>query len=234
MKTARHHTSPLALLLIAGLCAPVMAGAENPAPGPLGAIEPARKAADAASERAHEIDAETANVDPAPQPNAPAAADAPSAASAAGAPGADAAANPDTPGAAMPQPDNVVPIPELATEIASYEPTAHRDPFRPPSFGAPTASAEPSGPRTPLQRYEVGQLKLVGVIWDAGQARAMVEDSAGLGYIVTAGTPIGSSGGVVTRIEPRRIMIEESVTNVYGDKEPKQLVMELPEEDRSP
>ena len=62
----------------------------------------------------------------------------------------------------------------------------------------------------------------------------MVEDSAGLGYIITTGTPIGSSGGVVRSIEPRRVVIEESTRDFYGDTKPKEVVMELPQEDRSP
>lgn len=113
--------------------------------------------------------------------------------------------------------------------VVSYDATKHRDPFRPPNLGNVETAA-----RTPLERYQIGQLKLVGVVWEAGAPRAMVEDSSGLGYIVSAGTPIGSSGGVVRRIEPRRVLIEETVTNFYGEKEPREVVMALPEEDRSP
>jgi type IV pilus assembly protein PilP len=115
--------------------------------------------------------------------------------------------------------------------VSTYDPASHRDPFKGPIL---KQTALDGGPRTPLERYEIGQLRLVGVIWDAGAARAMVEDSAGLGYIVTTGTTIGSSGGVVRRVEPRRLLIEETLTNLYGDKEPHEVVMELPEEDRSP
>jgi len=114
---------------------------------------------------------------------------------------------------------------------ARYDPGRHRDPFRPPTIASSTVSVSP---RTPLERYEIGQLRLVGVVWDGATARAMVEDSAGLGYIVTAGTPIGSNGGVVRRVEPRRVLIEESAINFYGDKEPREVVMELPQEDRAP
>ena len=112
-----------------------------------------------------------------------------------------------------------------------YDPARHRDPFRPPTI---TSTVADGGPRTPLERYEIGQLKLVGVVWEEEDARAMVEDSSGLGYIVTTGTPIGSSGGVVRSIEPRRVLIEEKTTNFYGEVQPREIVMELPQEDRSP
>lgn len=111
-----------------------------------------------------------------------------------------------------------------------YDVSAHRDPFAPPRL---TGVADA---RTPLENYQLGQLKLVGVVEQpfAGGYRAMVEDSAGLGYIITTGTPIGSSGGVVRSIEPRRVVIEESTRDFYGDVKPKEVVMELPQEDRSP
>ena len=117
---------------------------------------------------------------------------------------------------------------DAAAPPPTYDMTAHRDPFRPPRLNGIVDA------RTPLQTYQLGQLKLVGVITESSQGyRAMVEDSAGLGYIVTAGTPIGSSGGVVRSIEPRRVVIEETTRDFYGDMKPKEVVMELPQ-DRSP
>jgi len=111
-----------------------------------------------------------------------------------------------------------------------YDPAVHRDPFEPPTIAAENEDM----PRTPLERYEVGQLKLVGVVWGGSNSRAMVEDSAGLGYIVTHGTLIGSSGGFVRDIEPARVLIEETFTNFYGEDEPREIVMELPQEDEAP
>jgi len=118
---------------------------------------------------------------------------------------------------------------EPPVEAPTYDVAAHRDPFRPPQLSGVVDA------RTPLETYQLGQLKLVGVIAESSQGyRAMVEDSAGLGYIITTGTPIGSSGGVVRSIEPRRVVIEESTRDFYGDTKPKEVVMELPQEDRSP
>src|SRR5690606_7061367 len=111
----------------------------------------------------------------------------------------------------------------------TYDVAAHRDPFQPPRLGGALNA------RTPLEKYQLGQLKLVGVVAQSAEGyRAMVEDSAGLGYIITTGTPIGSSGGVVRSIEPRRVVIEESTRDFYGDVKSKEVVMELPQEDRSP
>jgi type IV pilus assembly protein PilP len=83
-----------------------------------------------------------------------------------------------------------------------------------------------------LQRYEIGQLRLVGLVFDLAPPRAMVEDSSGLGFIVTPGTAIGPNGGVVTAIRPRQVVVEEWQTDVIGEKHKKEFVLELPADER--
>ena len=225
MNGAHKHT--VTGLLVLGLAIvvhpePVVAAAGDGAlSGPVVAIAKARAAADKAKHRAVQIDDQGATVlgegstqetKSKPDPAGPttvgsvAGKDAPP-----DAVGGEAAANP------------------AEASHRTYDVAAHRDPFRPPRLNG-TVDA-----RTPLETYQLGQLKLVGVITQPLEGyRAMVEDSAGLGYIITTGTPIGSSGGVVRSIEPRRVVIEESARDFYGDFKPKEVVMELPQEDRSP
>lgn len=113
-----------------------------------------------------------------------------------------------------------------------YEPAGRRDPFRPFTFDIrrPSVAAEPS---TPLQRYDLGQLTVAGTIWEMNPPRAMIEDSAGMGYIVTIGTPIGRNGGLVTAIEPKRVVVEERVIDFYGNDQVNRIVMETPKEEGS-
>ncbi len=194
---------------------PAIAGAgDGTLPGPMAAIAKARAAAEKEGQRAAAHDAQAAQTfDDAPRGTTSRTAPVPE-------PGADVVAAPEQQAHAATDGDGSRP---------TYDPSAHRDPFRPPRLNA-VADA-----RTPLQTYQLGQLKLVGVIAQPSFGyRAMVEDSAGLGYIITTGTPIGSSGGVVRSIEPRRVIIEESTRDFYGDVKPKEVVMELPQEDRSP
>lgn len=103
-----------------------------------------------------------------------------------------------------------------------------RDPFR--SF-AQDMRPEAHVPVTPLQRYELGQLTVVATVWDVNPPRAMVEDSFGMGYIITLGTPIGHNGGVVTAIEPQRVLVEERVLDLYGREQINRIVMETPKEE---
>ena len=119
------------------------------------------------------------------------------------------------------------------TAVASVEPmgdvpydaTGRRDPFRPPRVGAAPRSI--GEPRTPLQRYEIGQLHLVAIIYETQEPRAVVEDEQGLGYIVKVGTPIGMSGGVVRAIERGRVRITEESTDFYGEQRLNEVTMEL-------
>jgi Tfp pilus assembly protein PilP len=104
-----------------------------------------------------------------------------------------------------------------------YDAAGRRDPFRPPRVG----SAPSTEPRTPLQRYEIGQLRLVAVIYDTGEPRAVVEDDQKLGYIVKVGTPIGPNGGVVRSIERGRVRITEQAVDYYGERRESEVTMEL-------
>lgn len=107
---------------------------------------------------------------------------------------------------------------------APYDVTGRRDPFRPPRFGAPQRTGEA---RTPLQRYDIGQLRLVAVIYNMDDPRAVVEDNEGLGYIVRRGTPIGPNGGEVKTIERGRVLIQEDAVDYYGEHRINEVVMEL-------
>ena len=119
------------------------------------------------------------------------------------------------------------PQPVKAVEPADdmpYDSTGRRDPFRPPRAATNAHTGEQL---TPLQRYEIGQLRLVAIIYDTNQPRAVVEDEAGLGYIVRVGTPIGPNDGAVRDIERGRVVIQEDSVDYYGEHHPAEVVMDL-------
>jgi type IV pilus assembly protein PilP len=117
------------------------------------------------------------------------------------------------------------PAPMVPADDEGYDPTGRRDPFRPPRT---TAYINTTGvERTPLQRYELGQLNLVAIIYDTGQPRAVVEDQAGLGYIVKVGTKIGVNGGVVRTIDQGRVLVQEESTDFFGERRSSEVVLEM-------
>ena len=108
-----------------------------------------------------------------------------------------------------------------------------RDPFRP--FNLALRPKPVETPRTPLEQYDVGALKLVAVIFDTQNPKAMVEDDTGLGYTIGVGVKIGNQGGVVKTIEPDRVIVEEEFVDFYGEKKKSEIVLRLkPEGEKRP
>jgi type IV pilus assembly protein PilP len=107
-----------------------------------------------------------------------------------------------------------------------FAPAGTRDPFLP--FNLKTkANSQPRQNLSPLERFELGQLKIVGIVWDSKEPRAMVEDTAGLGYIVKVGTPIGNSEGKVKSIHRNEIIVEESYKDIHDAKRKRDVSMKL-------
>jgi type IV pilus assembly protein PilP len=104
-----------------------------------------------------------------------------------------------------------------------------RDPFRPINLNL-RANVRRRENLSPLERYEIGQLKLVGVIWDIKNPTALVEDSTGLGYTVKVGTAIGPNDGKIKAIKPDALIIEEEYIDLYGVKKRQEVSMRLPVE----
>jgi len=107
-----------------------------------------------------------------------------------------------------------------------YSSAGKRDPFRPfvLELGPKRRRRENL---SPLERVEVSQLKLVGIIWDLPEPRAMIEDTAGLGYVIKIGTPIGRNDGTVKVIAPKEIVIEEHFFDFYGAKKSREVKLRL-------
>jgi type IV pilus assembly protein PilP len=108
-------------------------------------------------------------------------------------------------------------------------PQINRDPFRPMSLRTKTPPRAREN-LSPLERFELGQLKIVGVIWDLKEPRALIEDTAGLGYIVKVGTPIGSNEGTVKAIGRSEVIVEEFYEDSSGARRKRDVSMRLPTE----
>ncbi len=105
-------------------------------------------------------------------------------------------------------------------------PQINRDPFRPMNLRTKTPPRAREN-LSPLERFELGQLKIVGIIWDLEEPRALIEDTAGLGYIVKVGTPIGSNDGTVKAIGRSEVIVEEFYEDSRGAKRKRDVSMRL-------
>ncbi len=149
--------------------------------------------------------------------------------------GAQSARAADAPGAAPTSRPTVgtAPTPTPAPVPGTSPAAGLRDPFRP--FNLALRPKPVETPRTPLEQYDVGALKLVAVIYDTQNPKAMVEDDTGLGFTVAVGTRIGNQGGVVKQIDPERVVVEEEFVDFYGEKKKSEIVLRLkPEGEKRP
>ncbi|MGH7845062.1 MAG: pilus assembly protein PilP [Candidatus Binatia bacterium] len=111
------------------------------------------------------------------------------------------------------------------TETPQYSPLGKRDPFVPAS--TKTEARKVKTGLSPLEQFELGQLKLVGIVWDPKEPRALVEDAGGLGYIIRVGTAIGSNEGKVKTIKPHEVVIEEYYVDFDGARKSRDFSMKL-------
>ena len=119
-----------------------------------------------------------------------------------------------------------------------YDPTGKRDPFQP--FIATQIAVRPVGeeeiPITPLQKYDLSQLKLVAILVGKGEGKAMIEDAEGKGYIVEKGIYVGRNFGKVKAVLKDRVVIEERYKDYMGKVKTKEIVLQLypPGEEEQP
>jgi type IV pilus assembly protein PilP len=113
----------------------------------------------------------------------------------------------------------------------TYNPVGKPDPFKP--FIQLGSKEAPRGVHlTPLQRYDIGQLRLVAIITFPEGNVALVEDALGKGYSLKKGTLIGKNDGKVKRILKDRVIIEEVYQDVVGQTKVNEISLFLhpPEE----
>ena len=97
-------------------------------------------------------------------------------------------------------------------------------------------AGEEEVPVTPLQQYDISQLKLVAIMVGKGEGKAMVEDAEGKGYIVEKAVYVGRKFGKVKAVLKDRVVIEERYKDYMGQVKTKEVVLQLhpPGEEKQP
>jgi type IV pilus assembly protein PilP len=109
-----------------------------------------------------------------------------------------------------------VPKPSAQTDILSqivedynYDPTGKRDPFLPFTAPKPIKLGAVQGPLLPLQRFDLDQLKVIGIIWNVRKPKAMIIDPSGAGHVIGPQSRIGRNNGYVQEIREGEIIVVE-------------------------
>jgi len=113
----------------------------------------------------------------------------------------------------------------------TYDPAGKPDPFTPLITAIPSGKqiertagpAEiPAAELTPLQKYDLSELKLVAIILQYNsEPTAMVEDKAGYGYIIKKGMLIGKNNGIIKEINGTSVVIDEKTGDAAGAEKMK-------------
>ncbi|MFW6324904.1 MAG: pilus assembly protein PilP [Desulfovibrionales bacterium] len=83
---------------------------------------------------------------------------------------------------------------------------------------------------SPLERLDVMQLKLVGVIWNEDvpdKTLAMVELPDGKGFVLKKGERVGLNRGRVVSISQNKLKVLEESEDIFGDIVTKAVVLKL-------
>lgn len=110
------------------------------------------------------------------------------------------------------------PLLEGFFEDIGYSPTDRRDPFLPYLNAAQRMAQGPEIPLEPLQKFALNQLKLIGIIWDVGKPKALIEDPGGRSHIIVENTKLGQELGYVAAIREGEIIVVEQSMNPEGKK----------------
>ena len=108
----------------------------------------------------------------------------------------------------------------------SYNPAGKPDPFKPfiqlaSRRGSRTAAV------TPLQKFDISQLKLVAIISTSDGNIALVEDATGKGYFLKKGTWVGRNDGKVTKILKDTVIIQEVYQDIFGQTKTSEISLFL-------
>ncbi len=115
---------------------------------------------------------------------------------------------------------------ELMQKTFTYDSKQLVDPFvsfiKPPEQAPPEVPVlkeeealppELQRPLTPLQKMNIGEIAkgLRAIVWGGLGRKAIIQDAAGKGYIVSVGTPAAGPTGVIVQIFDDRLIIQQEV-----------------------
>ena len=105
-----------------------------------------------------------------------------------------------------------------------YDPVGKRDPFR--SFIQDHKSLE-DGIESPLEKFDLGQLEVAGVVWRGNRRRALILDPSGQAYVVAEGDTIGKNAGTILAIQDSTMLVREKYVDFHGDQTEKEIEMRI-------
>lgn len=99
-----------------------------------------------------------------------------------------------------------------------YDPKGRRDPFKPYTEVQVGEDGEvPVGPVLPLQRFDLAELKLIGIMWNVQEPKAMFLDPNSRIYTIGKDERIGRNNGYVAAIREGEVVVVETFKRREGE-----------------
>ena len=119
--------------------------------------------------------------------------------------------------------------PKVEKEIYVYDPKGRRDPF--------TSLAQVAKPKaerkigaSPIENYDVDEIKLIAIAWDSRQYYALITLPDNKSYTIRKGMTLGLYNGKVVEITRNSIIIKEQVKDYRGQTKIKDTILKLRKE----
>lgn len=140
------------------------------------------------------------------------------------------------------EPQNEEAVAEVSpTPVYEYDPAGRREPFEPliavdiPEVEDVIVTPPPEELTSPLQKFDLKQIKVVGIILGGLGDYARVLAPDGQSYTINVGTLMGKNKGKVLTIQENLILVKETIQYESGKVEEVETPLYLdPEEGRKP
>jgi len=124
--------------------------------------------------------------------------------------------------------ETIVPVEtqKVELEFYTYDAKDRRDPF----LSLITVTTKKPTKRkgvNPFESYDVDQISLLAIAWDAQKHYALIMLPDKKSYTITEGMKLGLYGGKVEKITAEKVVIREYIKDYKGDLKPKDSILKL-------
>ena len=108
-----------------------------------------------------------------------------------------------------------------------------RDPFKSPLFIQPKIKKSVTTvPLSPLLKFALSELKLVGIVWGSLGRVAIVEAPDGKCYSIKKGDMIGKFSGKVKKVYQDNLVVQDEITDYAGKTKTQEITIKLYKEEK--
>ena len=119
--------------------------------------------------------------------------------------------------------------PRAEKEVYVYEQKGRRDPFMSLVQISKEKPKRVAG-RRPIENFDVGDIKLIAILWDTKQYYALITLPDNKSYTIRKGMTLGLYGGKVEDITKDTVLIREQVKDYRGQMKTKDTILKLRKE----